>query len=166
MPDVAVIAARLTALQEIGYPWPHGILDDFLPAGVFSELLTSLPDWNGEQRTRKFPASVAEIFTALEPTIRQRWGFTGGEVSLELTHRVHGAKPHCDRADKNWSGIVYVAGHPTGTELFDASDKITQVEFKPNRLLCWGHCGQKHAVPKSPGRFAIQWWFIRGKPCQ
>ncbi len=164
MPQASELAARLTACQEISQPWPHCILDDFLPAPVFAELVSSLPDWKSQNRTRTLPQSTLALLTSQElaAAIQQRFGFTGGTASIELVLRTVRVNKHSDRQDKLWSGILYIAGAEAGTELYDAAGELaTTVAFVPNRLLCWGHRGEMHAVPASKGRFAVQFWILR-----
>jgi hypothetical protein len=157
-----MMAARLAACEEIAEPWPHAILDDFLPAEVFAELLANLPAAKDGARTRDLPASVLTALAACEDAIRYRWNFAGCKASLELIYRTRAIAPHNDREDKFWSGILYVAGDPVGTELYDAEKRLAKVvEFAPNRLLCWGHRRELHAVPASRGRFGIQFWMMR-----
>ncbi len=164
MPQASELAARLAACQEISQPWPHCILDDFLPAPVFAELVSSLPDWKGPRRTRVMPQSTLDLLASSElgAAIRRRFGFMGGTASIELVMRTTRIEKHSDRQDKLWSGILYIAGAEAGTELYDAAGNLaTTVAFVPNRLLCWGHRGEMHAVPASKGRFAVQFWILR-----
>lgn len=154
----------IASCQEIVEPWPHAILDNFLPADVFAELVASLPNWTTANKTQRLPQSVLAVLAApdMEDAIRTRFDFRDHRARIELTYRVRQIEPHSDRKDKAWSGILYIAGDPVGTELYDSRRQLAKtVEFVPNRLLCWGHQGDQHAVPKSQGRFAIQWWFLR-----
>ena len=165
MDAAAEMAARLAGLHEIAEPWPHGVEDDFLPPDLFAELLASLPDVaKAQNSTQDLPASVLAVLKdpRVEAAIRSRFGFTAHKAQIELTCRRKRIAGHSDRQDKAWSGIVYLAGDPVGTELYDTKRVLAKVvEFKPNRLLCWGKRGEQHAVPESQGRFAIQWWFLK-----
>lgn len=158
-----MLAARLAEAADLTKPWPHSIFDEALPGDVFADLLGALPDWKTTNKTKKLPASVLAMLTApeVERAIRERWGFSGGKPTIELTFRTRRIEAHCDRDDKLWSGILYIAGDPVGTELYAGPELVKTVEFRPNRLLCWGHQGEMHAVPKSNGRSAIQWWYLR-----
>lgn len=158
------LAEKILTAPELVDPWPHGIIDQFLPLEPFAELVGSLPSWTTGQKTKNLPTSVLELLndSAVNDAIRQRFGFTGGKPVIELTYRTLGVGGHSDRVDKLWSGIIYVAGDPVGTELYGKDYRLAKtVEFKPNRMLCWGRRGEQHAVPKSNGRFAIQWWILK-----
>lgn len=74
-------------------------------------------------------------------------------------------EPHLDRPDKLWSGQIYLAGDPKGTELYDLGGGLAKIcEWKPNRLTCWvpGRGIGKHGAPTSVGRFLLLWWVLDG----
>lgn len=161
------IAERLLAVVDEPEPWPHGIIDDFLPADVFTALVQSLPAIEGRAvvKTQAIAPAAREVFTSgvVCDAIRQRFGFSGKYPNVDAVYRTGGVQAHPDRDDKPWSGVLYIAGDPKGTELYDASGKLCKVvEFVPNRLLCWKSrpVKEQHAIPKSAGRWVIQWWFL------
>lgn len=163
-------AQRIAELVELEEPWPHGILDDFLPAEAFAELIDALPVLcKGTGRVRKstdLPASVRELLAGdeMEAAIRGRYGFSGAKPSLEVVYRESGLKPHSDRRDKPWSGLIYLAGDPQGTELYDTDGHLVKtIEWKPNRLVCWSlrPPREQHAVPESRGRYVLVWWLLK-----
>jgi len=158
-------------MPDILEPWPHGILDDFLPAEVFGELLEALPGITGGpnvQKVYELPASVTAILndeTVLN-AIRQRHWFQGGHTNIEAVYRRSRLEAHSDRKDKLWSGLIYLAGDPKGTEFYGADGKLAKtVEWKPNRLVCWSlrRSHEQHAVPVSDGRWVLAWWILTSK---
>lgn len=164
------LAAKIADATEVIDPWPHVIIDDFLPGDLFAELVAWLPEiGDGPPDCRKFkdiPARLRGALTDadLETTIRQRFGFEKCEPSIEMVYRRSGLKPHADRQDKPWSGLIYVAGDSVGTDLYDATGRLAKsVEWKPNRLVCWARRPRKeeHAVPVSKGRYVLVWWFLK-----
>lgn len=162
-----MLAQRIREMPTIEYPWPHSVLDDFLPSDVFAELLGALPD---RQPLKEVPQSVkaACLDPELLAEIAERHGFPYSEkVFLEVTHTdQRGQNPHTDRADKEWSGQVYLKGDPKGTELFNAAGEMVHtIEWKPNRLACWTMPPkkEKHAGPKSAGRHVLLFWIMRAK---
>lgn len=162
------VAARITSAPDITQPWPHAIIDDFLPTELFAELLAWLPkvDAANVQKFKSLPRSTLDLLTSevVTEAIRRRFNFDGGEASIDVAFRRTGLKAHPDRSDKPWSGLIYLAGDPKGTELYDAAGKFAKtVEWKPNRLVCWAKRPkqEQHAVPPSDGRFVLVWWFLR-----
>lgn len=166
------LAARIAAADEFSDPWPHGIIDDFLPADVFVELVAALPDTTGQRgtvKTQKLPARTLELLQSetVANAIRQRFGFEGSWPHVDAVYRTKGVQTHPDRKDKPWSGVLYLAGDPKGTELYDAAGALRKtIEFIPNRLLCWASrpVNEQHAIPDSKGRWVIQWWFLSKPP--
>lgn len=159
------LVQRFREMPTIEYPWPHAVLDDFFPADVFQELLAALPE---KKRSRDIPESVRQICLdpAMLTAIAERHGFPYSEkVSLEIAYTGPcGLNPHTDRADKEWSGQVYLKGDPKGTELFNAAGEMVHtIEWKPNRLSCWTMPPkkEKHAGPKSEGRYLLLYWIMK-----
>lgn len=161
-------------MPTISDPWPHATLDDFLPADALAELLAAIPtmSWTRppgfHRKAKVLPQGVTDLLTdaAVLDAIRERFGFDGGRAMIELAWSgPQGLKPHCDRKDKLWSGQIYIAGDPKGTEMFDAAGKPAGViEWRPNRLSCWTRPPQNemHAAPKSEGRYVLLYWIMRG----
>ncbi len=165
MSQAGEMALRLCGAEDIMDPWPHSIIENFLPDDLYQELLATLPAWTAQGKTQNLRDGIASLLRdeRVEDAIRDRWNFTEHDAQIELTFRTTGLLAHKDRADKAWSGIVYLRGDPnTGTDLHGRAG-VTRVEFAPNRLLCWGHQGQQHSVPPGNGRWAIQWWFLKTK---
>ncbi len=165
------VARRIPDIVTIPDPWPHGILDDFLPQPIFDELIESLPllPWSTKsQKARKcktLPASVTSLLSdeVVLDAIRAANGFTRGKPSIEVVYRTVPLAPHVDRKDKRWNGQIYLAGDPKGTEFYDAAGNLACVgEWKPNRLTCWTipPNKEKHAAPKSQGRYVLLWWIL------
>ena len=171
--DEITVAAKIGDIQMHESPWPHGTLDDFLPADVFAELVAELPAFQWQEqngRTRKakrFHRATMDLLgseTVLN-AIRQRFGFTGGKPTIDLVYREQPLPPHCDRKDKVWNGQIYVAGDPKGTELYDAAGNLAHViEWRPNRLSCWMQPPnrEQHAAQASSGRYVLLWWILGG----
>jgi hypothetical protein len=161
--NAEAIAARIRGLTLETDPWPHGVLDDFLPPAVFAELLASLP----RSRTTKLPQSALALLTSpvILAACRERFGFAGGQVLRQIRwFGPAGLKAHEDRPDKLWNGQVYLAGDPKGTELYDGRDQLARVvEWRPNRFTCWAPPGRglKHAAPSSSGRHVLLWWILQ-----
>lgn len=164
------VANRIRGMQEDKDPWPHGILDDFLPADVFAELLAALPSF-GEADVQKFngiPASTLAILNSEDvlDALREQFDFVGGFNKIEVAYRRSKLLPHTDRQDKPWSGLIYLAGDPKGTELYKLDGTFSRaVEWKPNRLVCWANKLPKaqHGVPASNGRTVLVWWLLNNK---
>lgn len=159
------LAQRIRAMPTIPEPWPHAVLDDFLPEQAFADLLGVI---EVGKRLRELPQSVNEVCRDPEvlSAIADRFAFpVSSKMQLEVAWTGScGLKAHVDRADKEWSGQVYLAGDPKGTELFDASGQMVHViEWKPNRLACWTRPPnkEKHAGPKSTGRHVLLYWIMR-----
>lgn len=166
------IAAMIRAAELTPDPWPHATIDEFLPADVFAELVASLPEmaWmplTGNRKARDVPKAVADLLRneLVLDAIRGRFGFSGGRVQLEVAWTAgKGIKAHVDRIDKLWSGQIYLAGDPKGTELFDAAGKLARVvEWRPNRLAAWTRPprAETHAAPRSDGRFVLLYWIMQ-----
>lgn len=161
---------RIRAMPIIAEPWPHAILDDFLPADVFAELVEDLKVGGPRNyKATQVPDSTRSLLES-EPVlnaIRERHGFEGGFPKIiEAAYTITGLAPHLDRNDKVWSGQVYLTGDPKGTELYNAAGKLAaQVEWKPNRLVCWTRPprNEMHAAPRSKGRWVLLYWIMRGK---
>ncbi len=165
---MSLLASKIENMVECAEPWPHAIIDEFLPPDVFADLIAWLPKVTGDPswvKWKNMPSSVTGALKGpdVEAAIRQRFGFDGCEPSIEVAYRRAGLKPHADRQDKPWSGLIYLAGDPKGTELYDASGSLTKtVDFIPNRLVCWANRRfEQHAVPVSEGRYVLVWWFLR-----
>lgn len=149
--------------ELIAGPWPHGVIDDFLPPDLYAVVVQNLPVVDTETRTMQsklgawgFPAAaeLEAFLAAIAPVL--------GTPKIELTYRTRGLRPHEDRKDKVWSGVIYLCGSDTGTVLHgrDGSEKL--VEFRPNRLLYWPR-GEwtRHSAPAGAGRWAVQWWIMQ-----
>jgi hypothetical protein len=174
--DAEQMAARVLAAPTITEPWPYATLDDFLPAAVFAELLAALPGltWtkpegvNG-RKARELPAGLVELLHARQLTdaFAKRFAFARPMRRIQLEAAWFGASglaPHCDRADKLLSAQVYLAGDAKGTELYDSLNRPAgEIEWAPNRLAAWTRPpnNEKHAAPKSAGRFVLLYWFMR-----
>jgi hypothetical protein len=169
------LAARISGIELDPFPWPHAVLDDFLPQCVFQELLDALPTlkWDrrdangGKSKATKLPKDLKDLLhdeTVLD-AIRERFGFQKGKVMLEVAHFAQaGIAPHVDRKDKLWNGQVYLCGESKGTELYDAKGNLAKVvEWVPNRFTCWPPPKNdlKHAAPRSSGRFLLLWWILQ-----
>jgi hypothetical protein len=133
-------------------------------------LLASLPPWSGGdvQKFNELPASTLGILNdeRVLDALRQRFGFPGGFPKIEVAYRRSALLPHTDRQDKPWSGLIYLAGDPKGTELYGLDGRFAKaVEWKPNRLVCWANKlpRAQHAVPKSEGRVVLVWWLLNNK---
>lgn len=169
--EAASMAQRLQATEDISQPWPHAILDDFLPQSVFAELLSTLPALPPSApvwKLRTLPESLTGLLLSREVTavLNERHGCQGCRPMIEVAYRRSGLKPHCDRRDKPWSGLIYLAGDPVGTDLYNAAGQVAKsVEWRPNRLVCWSLRGQReqHGVPESRGRYVLVWWLLRGR---
>jgi hypothetical protein len=158
------LADRIREMPIIEYPWPHAVLDGFFPPDVFAEAVAV---GKPNQRTRDLPKSITDVCCepALLQAIADRHGFPFSDnVVLEVAYTgPSGLKPHYDRADKHWSGQVYLAGDPKGTELFDAAENMVHViDWQPNRLSCWTPPPgkEKHAGPRSEGRYLLLFWVM------
>jgi hypothetical protein len=174
------LAERIRAVETVADPWPHAVVDDFLPADVFAELVDALPTlgWDragltGRKRVaRQLPAGVTGLLNdeSVLAAVRERFSVPAGRVMLEVAWLGKtGLPPHVDRSDKVWNGQVYLAGDPKGTELCDAVGRLAKVvEWAPNRLTCWTPPGggQMHAAPASDGRYVLLWWLLGEQPCR
>lgn len=163
-------------MPTIAEPWPHATLDDFLPAEVFADLVAALPglSWDGPEgqrrKARELPAAVSDLCRDPDVLTAIARRFELPAVPLRIVLEVawtgaSGLPAHCDRLDKLWSGQVYLAGDPKGTELFDARGRLAKViAWAPNRLACWTRPPERerHAAPKSTGRFVLLYWLLRG----
>lgn len=172
MRDFANIADRIHAMPLESDPWPHGILDDFLPSDLLAELLAKVPDYHGGnadmKKSKDIPASVLALMNdeAVLNAIRTRFEFAGGFNLIDVVYRRSKLQAHTDRQDKPWSGLIYLAGDPKGTELYGLDGKfVRSVEWKPNRLVCWANklAKAQHAVPESNGRIVLVWWMLKNK---
>ena len=173
----AALADRIRAVEFDADPWPHGCLDGFFPPDVFAEFVTALPtlEYGRHGVTRKKSSALPPAVSGLcrDPgvlsAIRERWKLpdrsTTWQLEVAYTGR-DGLAAHCDRPDKLWSGLVYLDGDPKGTELFDAAGRLAKVvEWRPNRLVGWTRPAQseKHAVPKSAGRYVLLYWLMTAR---
>ncbi len=160
---------RLDAIEDCAEPWPHSILDDCLPAEVFQDLLGVIGGkWDQTnaqvRKTQELPKSVMDWLAEAADDIEKRWGVRGKRSLIELAYRAVPLNAHVDRCDKLWSGLIYVAGDPKGTELYGLDGKLARiVEWKPNRLVAWTRPphNQQHAVPRSAGRYVLAWWLLQ-----
>lgn len=171
MNDVAAMAERLRGLVEDDSPWPHGIIDDFLPQWALNNVLATVAAMNTAADFVKAKPSLAVLdllqSSEVVNAIRSRFSFEGARGSaIDIVYSRRGVQAHSDRADKPWSGIVYLTGDPKGTELYGTDGLLAKVvEWKPNRLVCWGHRPhrEQHAVPVSAGRVVLRWWLLKNK---
>jgi hypothetical protein len=154
-------------MPTIEYPWPHAVLDDFLPPDAFAELLAVLKH-GARVREPQLPQSVQSVCRDPEvlAAIADRFSYPfSDKMHLEVAWTGKcGLRPHNDRADKEWSGQIYLAGEAKGTELYDEHGKMVhEIEWKPNRLSCWTMPAKKqqHGGPKSEGRHLLLYWIMR-----
>lgn len=147
---------KMTMIQD---PWPHMIIDDFLPDHAFEELLDEIEEikqtpldfripfegGSGEPVDQWINRSLIQK-TYIDPVINEAfmrehfpWHREFGQ--LEILHHINVIHPfteypvHDEAPRKMLSMILYVEGD-NGTTIYDENqDFVYEVEFKPNRAI-------------------------------
>ena len=142
-------------------PWPHWVIDDFLPKHEFEYLQMLTKNWPKPKdtidklncrldwfkfydETYKFDDEATEVRRILKQSakrLEKRFDIKNKYKSLHLEYancgRDYYYRVHVDAQTKFMSNVLYVSPDGDGTRLF--SDKnmndVVYVDWKPNRLV-------------------------------
>jgi hypothetical protein len=127
-------------------PWPHYVLDDYLPPAMFDDLAARLRESDSEKRVQPTDAPAGYLDLARDKILRHfdLPSEARHELTVTWTGKGRGKNLHREAARKLLSIVVYISPHETfpllGTLLFrgtTAQDCVfaKEIEWRPNRAF-------------------------------
>ena len=154
-------------MNFVDYPWPHLVIDDYLPQDQFDSLRHEALRYGEDGDVSRIffdhdpiphTADLLNEFVSHRPV-----GDKGKLIHYAVTKKDFVHEKHCDAEFKIMSAVLYLGPEKnSGTRLYGRKGERVDVEWKPNRMFVF--CGLTdftwHDYTSTDTRYTLNYFLI------